>query len=329
MIQCFFKELIRFNNTEVALDRSSANISPLNPSLVILEDWTSVLTYGKGKLYIIPAAFFLLALLMASPIILLAIFSNQSLYQETRYRLLANTLISDLIYSVVNLIITATNIAPFLFPKIMCQILLGFLTMTYYNGVLNITAMVVDLYLAVNWPLHYNSLLPPRRAIKMILCIWGLSALTPIVTYIIMSAKEDLMCAVPVCFNYFGLVIMFCSCFVVIVGCYYTLYWRTRHSGIWNGTSSRGRQTFLIHSLLFVFYLFPVIILITEKILLTKKVMNFFSLIYVTMTMSNIVMMLPKALTPYLYGLRYRDLVSTKQGIVENKPHLVYFTLTL
>ncbi|KAG2462081.1 GP148 protein, partial [Polypterus senegalus] len=233
MIQCFLKELIQFNNTEVALDRSSANISPLNPSLTILEDWTSVLTYGKGKLYIIPAAFFLLALLLASPIILLAIFSNHSLYQETRYRLLANTLISDLIYSVVNLIITATNIAPFLFPKIMCQILLGFLTMTYYNGVLNITAMVVDLYLAVNWPLHYNSLLPPRRAIKMILCIWGLSALTPIVTYIIMSAKEDLMCAVPVCvidmifflhqtdqtlgqFNYFGLVIMFCSCFVVI-----------------------------------------------------------------------------------------------------------------
>ncbi|KAK1168669.1 melanocyte-stimulating hormone receptor-like [Acipenser oxyrinchus oxyrinchus] len=335
MTLCSFTQL---NASGLPMDHSSGNASSFSQddqSVTVIEDWTQVLMYGGGKFFIIPAAVSLVAVLLASPLILLAIFSRNSLYEKAKFRLIANTLISDLIYCLVNLTVTATNTAQFLPPKLLCDFLLCLLLTTYFTGVLNVTAMVVDVFLAINWPLHYSSFLPTSRAVKLIVCIWVVSAMSSLVTYILLSTKDTLQCEIPVCvfdvsffikpfgpvlreLNYFLMVIVFASCFVLIVGCYCVMFWKTRRSGIWGGFS-RARQTFFMHFLIFIFYFCPVITLITEKVLFAYKLMDFQSLIFVIMTVFNIVMILPKAITPYLYCFRCRELNKTIKSLIKWK----------
>ncbi|XP_041120503.1 odorant receptor 131-2-like [Polyodon spathula] len=324
----------QFNSSGLTVDHAFGNNSRFSV-IKIIENWSQVLTYGGGKFFIIPAAVSLVAVLPASPLVLLAIFSSNTLYQETRYRLLANTLISDLIYCIVNLTITATNIAPFFFTNILCQFLLILLSTTYFTGILNVTAMVVDVFLAINWPLRYISFLPTPRAVKLIVGIWVVSTTSSIFIYVFLSAKETMLCKIPVCifdiiffikpvsqkvsqlYN-FIVIILFTVCFVLIVGCYCMMYWKTRSCGIWNGFS-RARQTFSLHSVLFFFYFCPVIILMLETVLYSYYLMDLQSMVYSSMIMSNIVMMLPRALIPYIYGLRSRELSKTIKSMIKYK----------
>ncbi|KAK6478503.1 melanocyte-stimulating hormone receptor-like [Huso huso] len=335
MTLCSFTQL---NASGLPMDHSSGNASSFSQddqSATVIEDWTQVLMYGGGKFFIIPAAVSLVAVLLASPLVLLAIFSRNSLYEKAKFRLIANTLISDLIYCLVNLTVTATNTAQFLPPKLLCDFFLCLLLTTYFTGVLNVTAMVVDVFLAINWPLHYSSFLPTSRAVKLIVCIWVVSAMSSLVTYILLSTKDTLQCEIPICvfdvsffikpfgpvlreLNYFLMVIVFASCFVLIVGCYCVMFWKTRRSGIWDGFS-RARQTFFMHFLIFIFYFCPVITLITEKVLFAYKLMDFQSLIFVIMAVFNIVMILPKAITPYLYCFRCRELNKTIKSLIKWK----------
>ncbi|XP_058846472.1 melanocyte-stimulating hormone receptor-like [Acipenser ruthenus] len=272
------------------MDHSSGNDSRFSV-IKIIENWTQVLTYGGGKFFIIPAAVSLVAVLPASPLVLLAIFSSNSLYQET--------------------------------------------STTYFTGILNVTAMVVDVFLAINWPLRYSSFLPTPRAVKLIVCIWVVSATSSVFIYAFLSAKEIMLCKIPVCifdiiffikpvnqkvsqlYN-FVVIILFTICFVLIVGCYCMMYWKTRRCGIWNGFS-RARQTFSLHSVLFFFYFCPVIILMLETVLYSYYLMELQSMVYSSMILSNIVMMLPRALIPYIYGLRSRELSKTIKSMIKYK----------
>ncbi|XP_059845852.1 probable G-protein coupled receptor 148 [Hypanus sabinus] len=297
-----------------------------------MQAWVNALGHSKTNILMIPLIICLFASLLAAPLVLIAIFSNNNLHQETRYLLLANTLVNDLIYSVLNTFIDILNAAGVGMPKVVCETLLYVLTVSYCNGLLTVTAMVVDTYVAVSWPLHYPSLLPRSRALKIIICICIASATAPSVIYIMtLGTQQNPLSTISVCilplifmFSFLRLpilkmyysftVIYFLICLVLISSSYVMLYCKTKTSGIWTG-NSRARQTYLIHSMLLFFYFIPLLVLVAGGTLQEMDLISYVTGLWINMSMANLLMMLPKAVSPYVYALRYREVTKSIQTL--------------
>ncbi|XP_041061601.1 probable G-protein coupled receptor 148 [Carcharodon carcharias] len=300
-----------------------------NASSTITEiylQWIHALILSRTRLIIVPGAICFFASLIASTPILLAIFTSSSLCQESRYLLLSNALISDLIYLVINFCIQLGNISQLSSPKFVCELLLFTLTTTSYCGLMTITTMVIDTYLAINWPLHYITLFPPSRAVRLVILIWIVVAFPQfIITAVMLITQQSPFCKLTFCevdyiflivphgavltqLFYGFLIALLLSCICSLLSCYFMLYWKTRNSGIWSGFSSRARLTFLMHFVVFAFYFCSMLLIVVERILYNSSMVKFKIPIFIARTMSNIIMMAPKALAPYLYGMRYREL---------------------
>ncbi|GCB75356.1 probable G-protein coupled receptor 148 [Scyliorhinus torazame] len=320
---------------DVVTVQFSANVShpeDLYLQYNVIQAWVNALGHSKTDILMIPLVVCLFASLLATPLVLLAIFSNNNLRQETRYLLLANTLLNDLIYSILNTFIVILNAAGVGMPKVVCETLLYVLTVVYCNGILTVTATVVDTYVAVGWPLRYTSLLPHTRTIKIIICIWIISAVVPTVIYIITLGTEQhpfstlSICILPLIFvlsilhapllkiYYSFTIIYFLICLILISSCYVMLYCKTKASGIWGG-NSRARHTYVIHSVLFVFYFFPLLVLVAGAALQELHLVSNMTGLWISLSMTNMLMMLPKAVSPYVYALRYREITKTIRSL--------------
>ncbi|CAB1326690.1 unnamed protein product [Coregonus sp. 'balchen'] len=91
---------------------------------------------------------------------------------------------------------------------------------------------------------------------------------------------------------------------------YVVLYYRTRMSGVWRGErSSRAKGTFLIHYLHLFLSFLPMLVLLIKLLLYCHlDALDLRANLWVSLVVCNILLVLPKALAPYLYGFRYRDL---------------------
>ncbi|XP_069755165.1 probable G-protein coupled receptor 148 [Narcine bancroftii] len=284
---------------------------------------------------VIPLVICLFASLLATPLVLMAIFINSSLRQETRYLLLANTMLNDLIYSVLNTLITILNAVGIGIPKVVCEMILFTLTVAYSNGILTITAMVVDTYVAVGWPLRYSSLLSHYRTIKIIACIWIISVSSSSLQLVIMLGTQKdpfsllMMCVTPLVFlnSPFGTFLLKCSygivvlyfliCLVLILSFYIMLYYKTKTLGIWVN-NSRAKLTYLIHSVLLMVYFSPLIVLVAGGVIYGRHPTEPQSAAWIIVSVNDI-LMLPKAVSPYVYGLRYREIASTIRSFFTQK----------
>ncbi|XP_070292692.1 uncharacterized protein [Salvelinus sp. IW2-2015] len=91
---------------------------------------------------------------------------------------------------------------------------------------------------------------------------------------------------------------------------YVVLYCRTRMSGVWRGErSSRAKGTFLIHYFHLILSFLPMLVLLIKLLLYCHlDALDLRANLWVSLVVCNILLVLPKALAPYLYGLRYRHL---------------------
>ncbi|XP_062903377.1 olfactory receptor 4K14-like [Mobula hypostoma] len=296
--------------------------------------WAEALLRGQSGLIIIPGGICFFASLLASPLTLLTIFTKSSLRQESRYLLLSNTLLSDLIYMVINFCVQLCNAFHLSLAKVVCELLLFTLASSCCGGIMTITAMVIDTYLAINWSLHYIILLPPSRTIKLVIFIWILVTLPQFtITVLMLATQQSPFCKLGMCqLDYIFLIVpngavlahlfygmfitLLLSCVCLLLGCHFMLYWKTRNSRIWRGFTSRARLTFLMHSLVFVFYFGAMLLIIIERILYYCGMIKFEKGTFITWALSNVIMMGPKALAPYLYAIRYRELAKAIKSFI-------------
>ncbi|XP_078420761.1 putative G-protein coupled receptor 148 [Cetorhinus maximus] len=315
---------------------SSPSLEELRVLYNLMREWFLNMPHWRMHVLVIPPVVCLFASLLATPLVLWAIFSNSKLRQETRYLLLANTLVNDLFYSILNTFIAILNAADIGMPKVVCETLLFLLTVAYLNGILTITATVVDTYVAISWPLRYPSLLPRSRTIKIIACILILSTSSSSILLItILWAQEKPFsllqtCVVPLVLlscplgttllkSSFGITVLyFLICLILISSFHVMLYCKTRASGIWV-SNSRASQTYLIHSVLLIVYFSPLVVLVIGGVLFGMHLIEFHSAVWIIVSINN-VPMLPKAVNPYIYGLRYREIANTIRSIFSLKP---------
>ncbi|KAG9494398.1 hypothetical protein GDO78_001967 [Eleutherodactylus coqui] len=287
--------------------------------------------------FLIPAAIFSVVTLLVNPMILVSILKKDKLRKETRYILLANLMVSDLIFLLFNSIISTCNVIRWYVHKILCYTMIVFTFASYSSCVLTFTAMVVDTYLAICFPLHYYSLLSMQRTKKILVAIWIFSILFPLSVFLTSETFDgDTLKRQNVCLMlYYGpderkntLVTIVCSCAifflmicsVMITYFYVKLYTMTRKSGIWVHRFSRARITLLTHSILLGLYIVPAFILTAEIMMFKNNVISMNARMWISACNNGLMMVMPRALSPLLYGLRYREIAATlKHWISRNR----------
>ncbi|KAM9279369.1 putative G-protein coupled receptor 148 [Morus bassanus] len=318
---------------------SSSNLDSL---YYLLEEWALNPSGTNMKMFLIPPVVCLVAGVLIIPTILFVIFSRFNIRQETRYLLLGNALLSDLIYLLFYTLLAALSAAHVHLPKEACVLLLFLLAVAYCGGLFTAAAIVLDTYIAILFPLRYIAILPPSRTKKIIVLLWMCSGAFPGILFLVLSSTHSFvscvleMCSVPVililtlngtdavklCFWLSTMVIFLCLS--LIFCCYALLYFKTKQSGIWESICSRASVTFLMHNTVLFFYFFPLLALFVESFLCVNIVIRLQTGIWVSLTVCNVLMILPKILFPFLYGLRYREISASLKSIVRRKHlHLV------
>ncbi|XP_010137070.1 PREDICTED: probable G-protein coupled receptor 148 [Buceros rhinoceros silvestris] len=323
-------------NSSSDLDDSSSDLDGIS-LYSLLEEWALSPPGTNMKMFLIPPVVCLVAGVLIIPTILFVIFSRFSIRQETRYMLLGNALFSDLVYLLFYTLSAALNAARIHLPEKACVLLLFLLAMACCGGLFTAVAIVLDTYIAILFPLRYVVLLPPSRTKKIIVLLWMCSGAFPGIFFLVLSSTHSFvpcvleMCSVPVivilalngtnavklCFWLSTLVIFLCLS--LIFCCYAILYFKTKQSGIWEGVCSRASVTFLMHNTVLFFHFFPLLALFVESLLCINVVIRLQTGIWVSLTVFNILMILPKVLFPFLYGLRYREISASLKSIVRRK----------
>ncbi|XP_044287183.1 probable G-protein coupled receptor 148 [Varanus komodoensis] len=314
----YYRELVI--NTTFSLEK---------PPLQSLQEWIIYPPSSKTKMFLIPPIVCLTAAILVIPFILFVIFSRDNIRQETRYLLLANALLCDLIYLILYAVSAVFSVSSFSLSKSACVILLFLLAMTYCGGLLTAVAMVLDIYLAILWPLHYISILPSSRAKKLILLLWVSSGICPGIIFLILKVTQKPStcpvenCSVPIIlvmtlqgdeavkFCYVLSISALLLCLSLILCCYVILYFKTKQSGIWKSIFSRASVTFLMHHIILFFHFTPLLAAVVEALLYVNAIIGPQTGVWVSLIICNVLIILPKALSPYLCGLRYREISSS------------------
>lgn len=287
--------------------------------------------------FLIPASIFSIVTLLVNPMILICILKKDKLRKETRYILLANVMVSDLMFLFFNSIISTFNVMQFYVQRVLCFSIIVFTFAAYSSCVLTFTFMVVDTYIAIGFPLHYYTLLSMQRTRKILLAIWIFSALFPLLVFLMAETFDgDPLETQNVCLLlYFGsnqrkdnLATVVCAfaifflmmCAVMITYFYIKLYTMTRKSGIWVNRFSRARITLMTHSILLCLYIVPAFIVTAEIMLFKSSVIGIDARMWISASNNGLMMIMPRALSPLLYGLRYREISAIlKQWFSRNR----------
>lgn len=288
-------------------------------------NWFQVMQSERMNFLLIPAVLLTTMTLMINPLILFCIFCSPSLRQETRYLLLANTLLSDVLFLSFNLANISCNALDMKIHHIFCEFLMVATVTTYCSSVLTVTLMVTDTFMAVRWPLRYNEILPPTRVKKIVGVVWALAVMYPLSLLVMMAVgnqgnPENLsVCLVLIILGlqkeyslhiYFSVWAIFCT--VLVLYCYIRLYMVTRSSGIWRSRYSRARVTLLAHSLMLLIYFAPGLVFTVELAHFELLESNHRRLaVWINTLNLAVLMVVPRACAPYLYGLRYREVYET------------------
>ncbi|KAM3865943.1 putative G-protein coupled receptor 148 [Diretmus argenteus] len=295
---------------------------------LFINEWYIFLpSHHTRLLQVCPILGFMAAALVI-PVILANILTRPQMRQETRYLLLANALLSDLLFMTMYMLSMCVNAAGVLMSEWACATVFFLLGMLYSSGIFSTKAIVLDTSLAVLAPLRYFALWPVSRTKRAIVGIWAASVVFPagsVAVYVwyhgtgpcslhICSAPLSLVLTVslstPLQMSMLLSVTIILLILLLVFSGYVVLYWRTRMVSVWRGEhSSRAKGTFLALYLHVFLSFCPFLVLAIELLLYCHHgVQDLRANLWVSLVVCNLLLVLPKALAPYLYGLRYREL---------------------
>ncbi|XP_037705938.1 probable G-protein coupled receptor 148 [Choloepus didactylus] len=294
----------------------------------------------------LPSILLAAATLALSPLLLVTILRSQRLRREPHYLLLANVLLSDLAYILCHMLISTSNLGFWELGRIACGFLTDAIFVSYTSTILSFTASVLHTCLAVTRPLHYLSFVSHGAARKAVALIWLVACFFP--TFLVwLSKRQDasleergaaciLQLSLGAKLNQGHLVTVthtsiFCIlflCLALITYCFFRIYIVARTSGAWTQGCARARGTLLIHTVIIVLYVSPVVMFSLDILLMQNRHISVTTHVWLLAANSEVLMMVPRAMLPYLYMLRYRQLLGVIRGHFSPRRHSAIFTIS-
>ncbi|XP_003797369.1 probable G-protein coupled receptor 148 [Otolemur garnettii] len=293
----------------------------------------------------LPSSLLTVATLALSPLLLVTILRSQQLRQDPHYLLLANTLLSDLAYLLFHTFISSSNLSSWEPGRIACGILTDAVFASCVSTILSLTAMVLHTYLAVAHPLRYLSIVSCGAVRKTVALIWLVAFSFP--TFLLWFSKrqdaqlgeQGASCILPlslgtggraslVLVTHISILCLLFLCTALIAYCFWKIYAEARTSGICTKGYSRARGTLLMHSVLISLYVSAGVMFSLDTVLTKYHHIGTKTHAWLLAANGEVLMMLPRAMLPYLYALRYQQLLGLLRGLFSAKRHKTIFTMS-
>ncbi|MBZ3891727.1 putative G-protein coupled receptor 148 [Sciurus carolinensis] len=293
----------------------------------------------------LPSSLLTAATLALSPLMLVTILRNQRLRHQPHYLLLANILLSDLTYIFFHTLISSSSLGGWELGRIVCGILRDAVFASYTSTILSFVATVLHTYLAVTHPLRYLSFVSGRAARKTVALIWLVAFFFP--TFLLWFSKQQdaslgkqgALCILPlgldieqsqgtlVTVTHTSILCILFLCTAFITYCFWRIYAEVRPSGICTQGYSRARGTLLIHMVLITLYVGTGVVFFLDIMLTKYHHIGPSTHAWLLAANSEVLTMLPRALLPYLYVIRYRQLLGVVRDHFSPRRHGDIFTI--
>ncbi|KAM5280088.1 putative G-protein coupled receptor 148 [Ctenodactylus gundi] len=293
----------------------------------------------------LPSSLLAMGTLALSPLLLVTILRNQRLRHQPHYLLLANILLADLAYILLHMLISSSLLGGWDLGRIACGILRDGVFTAYTSTILSFTATVLHAYLAITHPLHYFSSMSGKTARKTVALIWLVACFFPTILLWFGKQKNTSLeiqgtsCILPlglgtkesrghlVTITHICILCVLFVCGAIISYCFWRIYAEARPTGICTRSYSRARGTLIIHMVLITLYIGAGVVFSVDTILTKYHHIDTSTHTWLLAANSEVLTMLPRAMLPYLYTLRYRQLLGVVRGHFSTRRHGDIYTI--
>ncbi|XP_030639151.1 odorant receptor 131-2-like [Chanos chanos] len=251
-------------------------------------------------------------------IMLFALWSKPIFHEKPRYILFAHMLLNDSILLCVTSVMYALSLALLNIARAICSLLVLISSCTFQNAPLTLAMMSIERFVAICFPLRHSSIITKKSTSIGLAVIWCLSSLDIVIDliYVLMSdfgspaktifcTREKIIIAEwqvmkAEVFN----VLYFVTVTIIIILTYISIMVTARSVSTNKESAKKAQRTVLLHLIQLGLCLASFLYGIIERILALMTVGStslFIDLRYLNFL---IVLILPRCLSPLIYGLR-------------------------
>ncbi|XP_055035512.2 odorant receptor 131-2-like [Misgurnus anguillicaudatus] len=251
-------------------------------------------------------------------VMLFALGSKSVFYETPRYILFGHMLINDSVLLAVTTIMLLFTSTPMQITKALCALLVFISHCTFFNSPLTLAVMSLERYVAICFPLRHSSIATPRRTTMILGLIWTLSSL---------NIAVDIIFALLVNPNYLSdhsfctheklylakwqmdttqgfEIFYFVSVAVIIIFTYIRIMITARSVTSDKESAKKALKTVLLHLIQLCLCLSSFLYATIERTLYMMSGNNSYLFINLKYLNYITVLILPRCLSPLIYGLR-------------------------
>ncbi|XP_056316725.1 odorant receptor 137-2 [Danio aesculapii] len=263
----------------------------------------------------------------------LTFFRSSIFYTDPRYILYIHLVMNDMLMVCITVMLFVMAYAWQNVPIPFCVTLLIISSATHKNTPLTLAGMAIERYIAVCKPLHHHQICTVRRTYILISLIWSVGVLPGLADLILLSSVRPLSISSTV---------ISCSASILYItpyhevenkcmnGLYSSVVWliliytycqvliAAKKASTNKSSAKKAQSTILLHGAQLMLCMLSYISAVVDKIFVPLSPIDRARLTFLNYLLTNII---PRLLTPLIYGVRDKHLNKHMKGLLSCRLH--------